>query len=124
MLRDEVGDPLRQSDLFRESRSVGDVTRDDLRALVWTQTIVRVVALLVFDEVLGRCEFADIVIERADACEQWIRPDRTTSVFRKLADRMRMLVRAGRTHRELTQHRQIGVGKFQQFDVSKYAEER
>jgi hypothetical protein len=53
MLRNEVGDLCRQTDLFRELCAVGYVTRDDLRALVRTQSIVRVVALLVLDEVLG-----------------------------------------------------------------------
>jgi hypothetical protein len=53
MLRNEVGDLLRQTDLFREPRAVGHVTRDDLRALVRTQPIVRIVALLVLDEILG-----------------------------------------------------------------------
>src|SRR4029079_8266818 len=106
-LRNEVGNLLRQSDLFCESRSVGDVTRDNLRALVRTQPIVRIVALLVFDEVLRRSEFADVVIKSADAREQWIRTDCATCVFGKLADGMRMLVRAGRAHRELPEHRQI-----------------
>jgi hypothetical protein len=82
MLWNEVGDLLRQPDLFCEPRAVRHVTRDDLRALVWTQTIVRIVTLLVFDKVLRRREFPDVVIQRADAREQWIGAYGATCVFR------------------------------------------
>jgi len=60
VLRNEVGDLLRQADLFRESRAVRHMARDDLRALVRTQSIVRVVALLVLDKVLGRRQLAAV----------------------------------------------------------------
>jgi len=70
---------------------------------------MRIVALLVFDEVLGRREFADIVIEGADTGEKWIRSDRSTRILSKLAHCMRVLVRSRRAHRELPEHRKIGV---------------
>ena len=101
MLRDEVGDLLRQSDLFRESRAVRHVTRDDLRALVRTQAIVRIVALLVFDEILRRCEFADVVIKRADTREQGIGADGATRVLSELSDGVRVLIRSRRAQCEL-----------------------
>ena len=88
MLRNEVGNLLRQPDFFRESRSIRDVARDDLRALIWAQSIVWIVTLLIFDEVLRRREFADVVIKRADAGEKWICADRTAGIFRKLSNGM------------------------------------
>ena len=69
MLRNEIGDLFRQPDLFSEARAVSHVTGDDLRALLRTKTVMRIVALLVFDEIIRSSEFADIVIKSPDPGE-------------------------------------------------------
>jgi hypothetical protein len=112
-----------QADLFGEPGAVRHVTGDDLGALVGTQAIVRIVALLVLDEVLGRSKLADVVIQRADTREQRVCADRATRVLRELADSVRVLVRSRRAQRELAQHRQIGVRELEQFDVGQDSEE-
>ena len=86
VLGNEVGDLLRQSDLFCEPGAVGYMTRDNLRALVRAQPIVRIVALLILDEILRRRQFSDVVIERADTREQGIGADCATRVLSELSD--------------------------------------
>ena len=124
VLRDEGGDLVRQPYLARELEAVGDVAGDDARALLRPEAVVRVVAGLVLDEVFGRGQLADVVVEGADAREQGVGADGAASLFGELADGVRVLVRAGRAQGQLAEDGQVGVREFEQANVRQDAEER
>jgi hypothetical protein len=88
------------------------------------QAVVRVVARLVLDEVFGRGQLADVVVERADAREQAVRADGARGVLGQPADGVRVLVRPRRAQRQLAEHRQVRVRQLQQPHVGQNPEQR
>ncbi len=63
----------------------------------------------------GRSRFTDVVIKRADSCQQTVRSDSAAGFFSQLPDRMRMLVCSRSAKRELTEHAaQLAVGVAEQ----------
>ena len=70
---------------------------------------MRIVALLVFDEVIRRRQFSDVVVKSANARQQRIRAYRAGRLFRQLANCVRMLICAGRSQRQLAEYRQVRV---------------
>ena len=97
VLRNKIDDPLGQAHLFRELCSVGHVADDDLGALCGFQAVMRVLAQLIFDEMLWCRRLPNVVIEGSDPRKQSITADDATSFFSELSDGMRMLVRARRS---------------------------
>src|SRR5260370_16766121 len=89
MLWNKIGDPVWQTNLFRESQSIGNVAGDYLGALCRAQAIVGIASSLVLNKVIRRRHLADVVIQRSDARHQGIGADSPPSVFANLADPLR-----------------------------------
>jgi hypothetical protein len=86
VLGDERADRLRQLVLLGEVEPVAHVVPDDRRAGVRLELVVRVAPLgLVLHEVLRLLELADVVVVRADAREQPVRPIALQAASARLA---------------------------------------
>src|SRR5436190_21990496 len=90
MLWNKIDNALRQAHLFPQLRAVCDVADYDLRALGGFEMVVRIVARLVLDKMLGRGCFAYIMIKGADTRQKGIRTDSAAGFFGQLTDGMRM----------------------------------
>src|SRR5215813_3315387 len=85
MLGNEITNLFWQTEFLSEFRSVSDMADYDFRALQWAQVVVWIVALLVFNKMVRRCQLADIVIKRADTSQQGASANRSTRFFGELA---------------------------------------
>ena len=88
MLRNKVDDSLRQAHFPGQFYAVCDMANDDLRTLDRLQTVVRILARLIFDEVFGCRGFADVVIQSSDSREQTIGANGAASFFSQLPNGM------------------------------------
>ena len=68
-----------------------------------------IIALLIFDEVIRRRQFSDVMVKSADARQQRICAYSAGRLFRQLANCVRMLISAGRSQSQLSEYRQVRV---------------
>ncbi len=72
---------------------------------------------LVLREILRLVDLANVVVIRADAGQQTLRPDRFGRVLRQRANQQTVVVRAGRFGRQQAQQRLAGIAPLQQRHV-------
>ena len=88
VLGNEVCNLFGQANLFSESETVGYVAGDDLRTLHGTQTIMRILSLLVLNKIFRGRKFSNVMVKRTNSGQQWIGADGAARIFGELTHRM------------------------------------